>query len=422
MSGKLIEVLTPSDANTRRICFLLGSAALSGGTYVVFQHAQFLQEQGYRVTIAVQEPFDDQTTRWHDYGPKLHCVPFDDAKAEGFDLVIATWWKTALELGAFKASRYGYFVQSIESRFYSAEEVPLRALVDATYKLPVHYVTEASWIQDHLKTDFAQEAALVRNGIRKDIYRLDAPAAAPRPAGQPRVLVEGHFNVSFKNTSLAVKLARAAGARDIWVLTGSPIKYLPGISRIFSRVPIHETPSIYGSCDILLKLSTVEGMFGPPLEIFHCGGTALVFDVTGHDEYIRHNENAVVVRDLNTDKVVEELRSLFNDPARLSALKQGAQHTAAAWPDWQQSSKLFRNWVTQVLEGAETQPDAIRDIVSRAWKAYEVDEQARLKARPRVSVLQRLRAAALRRTPRTQERIKRLLAIAEVLSPSRRVH
>lgn len=408
-------------AETTSICFLMGSAALSGGSYVIFQHAYFLQNKGYDVTIAVQESFDAQTVQWHDHGSTLRCIPFEDAKSESYDLVVATWWKTALELHAFKARRYGYFVQSIESRFYPPEEAPLRALVDATYTLPASYITEAAWIQEHLKTHYNQEAQLVRNGIRKDIYKPNAPTAAPRPTGQPRVLIEGHFNVSFKNTALALKLARAAGARDIWVLTGSAVKCLPRVSRVFSRVPIHETPTVYGSCDILVKLSTVEGMFGPPLEIFHCGGTAVVFDVTGHDEYIRHGENAVVVKNLDTAKVVEELKSLLNDPARLSALKEGARKTAEAWPDWEQSSAQFLLWVEATLQGPEAQPKQIETQVRAAWEAYEETEQARLKALPSSPILQRFKEFLLSRSPIAKERIKYLMAVIDILRPSRRV-
>ncbi|KPA99886.1 glycosyltransferase [Ahrensia marina] len=413
---------TPKEAK-QSICFLVGSVALSGGTYVIFQHAQFLQEKGYNITIAVQEPFDETTTSWHDYGHKLNCVPFDEAKVDNYGLVIATWWKTALQITEFKAQNYGYFVQSIESRFYSEEESPLRDLVNATYKLPVSYITEAVWIKEYLHQNFCQDATLVRNGIRKDIYRARASIAAPpQKRTQPRVLVEGHFNVPFKNTALAVKLARAAGARDIWVLTGSAVKRLPGVSRVFSRVPIHETANIYSACDILLKLSTVEGMFGPPLEIFHCGGTALVFDVTGHDEYIVHNENAIVIKGLNTEKVVEELSSLLSDSDRLAVLKQGAAKTAKDWPDWMQSSNLFCNWVEQVL--AESKPCstvAMEETIRAAWKTYETNEQIRLKTKPRASVLQSLKTRVVASSPRVKELIKYIMTVIEVINPSRRV-
>jgi hypothetical protein len=130
-------------------------------------------KKGLSLYLKKQEAFTNETLVWHDEANLLRCIPIQVAKSLHFDLVIATWWKTALELPDFSAPRYAYFVQSIESRFYSSDEAPLRQLVDETYRLPVSCITEATWIQRHLRDHFHQEAALVRNGIRKDIYKID---------------------------------------------------------------------------------------------------------------------------------------------------------------------------------------------------------------------------------------------------------
>ncbi len=401
--------------SNRKICFLVGSMAISGGTYVIIQHAAYLQHHGYDVTLAVQEPFTTQTLVWHDLIPQLRCVPIDIATRETFDLVIATWWKTALELRHFNSPHYAYFVQSIESLFYPADEVPLRALVDATYQLPCAYVTEATWIQEHLAKGYGHEVRLVRNGIRKDIYRLTGAAMATRDhKTQPRVLVEGHFGVAFKNTALGVRLAREAGAKNLWVLTGSPVRWIPGTSRVFSRVPMHVTPDIYRSCDILVKLSTVEGMFGPPLEIFHCGGTAIVFDVTGHDEYIVNGQNACVVQRGNLDGVVATLSRLLNDRHELARLQAGALQTATTWVSWDESSAVFREWVETVLSGPICDRAVLAQMTDHAFAAYAQDEQIRLAT---VRSLPRYRLSALgARLPSSVLRtLKQFEAISEVL-------
>jgi O-antigen biosynthesis protein len=403
-----------------KLCFLVGSMAISGGTYVIVQHASYLRDQGFDVTLAVQEPFTPATLAWHDQAPTLRCVPFEDAKSEHFDLVIATWWKTALEIGNFNADRHAYFVQSIESRFYPADEVPLRALVDSTYHLPVNYVTEASWIRSHLTEHFGHAAALVRNGIRKDVYQPSGPTVATRENGQPRVLVEGHFGVSFKNTALAIRLAREAGAKDIWLLTGSPVSWVPKVSRVFSRVPMVSTPDIYRSCDILVKLSTVEGMFGPPLEIFHCGGTAVVFDVTGHDEYIVDGLNARVVARNDADRVVEAIRELLRDADRLQRLKDGALQTAADWPSWGQSSAQFQTWVQACLEGPAVDRTILAEMAAKAWSDYARDEQARLHRNPGIVRRHKLSAIASRMPASVVRRVKQMEAAGEVMFGGRK--
>lgn len=405
-----------------RLCFLVGSMAISGGTYVIIQHASWLARNGYDVTLAVQEPFTPETLAWHDEASLLRSVPIDEARCECFDLVIATWWKTALELGAFDAHQYAYFVQSIESRFYPEEEGPLRALVDATYRFPACYVTEATWIREHLSEAFGQSTTLVRNGIRKDVYLPTGQVVESRPDVQPRVLVEGHFGVSFKNTALAIRLARQAGARDIWVLTGSPVSWIPGVRRVFSRVPMQQTASIYRACDILIKLSTVEGMFGPPLEAFHCGGTSIVFDVTGHDEYIVDGVNARVVQRGDMDGVVEALRELLQDRKQLLHLKSGALETAAKWPSWEEASAEFGRWVEHTLVSPISDRAQLQALATLAWQEYGEAERLRLQQSPSIVRRQRRMALMARIPAWLLHHIKRAEVIAEVWLRARSVH
>ncbi len=81
------------------------------------------------------------------------------------------------------------------------------------------------------------------------------------------------------------------------------------------KIPVESTPVIYRSCDVLLKLSKVEGMFGPPLEMFHCGGTAITYDVTGSEEYLVSGRNSLVVP-MDDEKAVADSRAIPEDGAR----------------------------------------------------------------------------------------------------------
>lgn len=330
-----------------KVCFLVGALTLSGGTYVIIQHAYYLKSKGYHVTLAIRENYDDLNTVWHDRLKQLELIRYHEATHRHYDLVIATWWKTALDLHRFSAQRYAYFVQSIESRFYPFSDTARRSLIEATYQLPVHYITEASWIKRYLKERYNQDAALVRNGIRKDLYQPTGNVAHPKTG--LRVLVEGPLGVSFKNTAYALREARKANIGETWLLTSSPVMYAHGVSKVFSGIAIDAVPEIYRSCDILLKLSSVEGMFGSPLEMFHCGGTAIILDVSGADEYIVDGYNALVVSPDKPYQILESLKLLEQNPDKLLDLKQGASETASRWPSWNESSEMFRCWVDGVL-------------------------------------------------------------------------
>ncbi len=360
-----------------KIAFFIGSVDISGGTYVIYQHALHAKQAGHDVTIVVQYPYEVHQMQWHPACRTLRFVPVQSLGDQQFDLAIATWWKTATELHAIPAQRYAYFVQSIESRFYPDEEGPLKGLVDRTYDLGLPTITEATWIRDFLHDRNGTDAQLVRNGIRKDLYRPDGDVIARRPNnGKLRVLVEGPMGVFFKNVGKSIKLSKESRADSTWLLTSTMMGGMLGVDRVFSRVPITDVPAIYRSCDVLVKLSYVEGMFGPPLEMFHCGGTAVVYDVTGHDEYIVDGKNALVIRRDDEQGVVNAINRLRDEPELLDRLKAGAAETADAWPDWNASSTGFEQAMSNIDAGPDRDALAQRNADSMA--IYVELEQARL--------------------------------------------
>jgi glycosyltransferase involved in cell wall biosynthesis len=344
-----------------KIAFLLGWPGISGGSYVIYEHASRLKRKGHQVAIITRQEVRPEDHAWHSSAAELDWLTLRQARTECFDVVLATWWETAFLLRKIRAKHCAYFVQSIESRFFeppdpqhpsSLERTLWRGICEKTYSCAVPMITEARWIQDYLHRQHNSWPHLVRNGIRKDIYTAAGPAVAPRQPGRFRVLVEGPVEVFFKNVPAALRLAKEAGADEIWLLTSSDIQQHPDADRVFSRVPIHETPAVYRSCDLVLKLSHVEGMFGPPLEMFHCGGTALVYDVTGHDEYIVHDRNAYVIKKDDEAEVVRLLRHLKENPAELERLKRGAAATAAAWPDWDACAAQFEQALLEITAGS----------------------------------------------------------------------
>ena len=301
------------------IGFLLGSHEISGGTNVILEHASRLNAKEHHVSIITREEIDSEGIRWHPAAGLVKWQSLERARKHHFDFVIATWWQSVFLLEHLSASNYIYFVQSIESYFFPPEDKchfktwdieVYKDWCETTYRFPIPVITEAKWIRDYLREHYNQNSYIVRNGIRKDIYTVEGPLIAPKKTGSLRVLVEGQLNVFYKNVENTIKICQRAAVDEIWLLTSSDIADYPGVERCFSRVPVSETAAIYRSCDVLVKLSYVEGMFGPPLEMFHCGGTTVVYDVTGLDEYIEHGKNSLVVTKGDEDVVVTELNRL----------------------------------------------------------------------------------------------------------------
>ncbi len=334
-----------------KIVFALESPHIGGGTNVILEHALGLHARGWEVVIAGARPLQPEDLSWHpEASKKLRLTSLDALGEEEFDVAFATWWKTAFKLHRVNARRYAYLVQSIESRFPPVNDAAAQKYADVTYTLNLPKIAIATWIQDHLKKNFASESSLVLNGIRKDLFTPIGETFSPPPPGQLRILIEGLLGVSYKNVERTIALCRQANVGEIWLLTATKgVQTYPGVDRVFSCVPVVDVPKIYRSCDVLVKLSTVEGMFGPPLEMFHCGGTSVVYRVTGAEEYIVDGENSIVIEQGDERRVVAELQRLARDPEHLNALKRGAQKTAAQWWSWEDSSRSFEAAVISLL-------------------------------------------------------------------------
>ncbi|HWV84029.1 MAG TPA: glycosyltransferase family 4 protein [Capillimicrobium sp.] len=326
-----------------RVAFLTQDLQLSGGVGVVVEHAsQLARHHGFDVSLVLtaRQAEPDWSFRGLEH---LHVVPLEDARAMRFDVALSTWWETADWLFDLDAGRYASFVQSLEERFYVPEE-PERIAAGLTLDLPVRFVTEARWIARELEAlrNGRDRAFLVRNGIAKDVFA--SPPAAPVALDGPlRILIEGSPRIAFKGSPEA--LAAAAAMREERTVTlvtpdrdGDEVE---GVDRLVRAVPHAEMARLYAEHDVVLKLSRVEGMFGPPLEGFHMGATCVVTPVTGHDEYVRHGVNGLVVDWDDPRGTARALDLLARDRELLHRLRAGALATARAWPSWEQAGAFM---------------------------------------------------------------------------------
>ena len=323
-----------------RVAFVVNDLQLSGGVGVVVEHArQLVARHGFAVDLVLARERDEP-----DWGFRgLADIPvhgMDAARAVGYDVVVATWWETvgpALEL---PARRHAYFIQSLEDRFYRPHEAQ-RLAAALTHDLPLHVITEARWIAETLEAlTPPRRCLLVRNGIAKDVFQTPAPP--PVRGGDPlRILVEGNPDVWFKGVPEALEATRAMRApRHVTTVTPHG-RRLEGVDEALGPRSQRELAAAYADADVVLKLSRVEGMFGPPLEGFHMGATCVVTAVTGHEEFVVHGENGLVVDWDDVRGTSRALDLLARDQALLHRVRWGALATAKGWPSWEQQGTVM---------------------------------------------------------------------------------
>lgn len=353
---------------------LLYGLGISGGANVIFEHALYAFKRGVEITFVSKEQKNKDSAAWHDGTENFVYKTISEASVEKYDVAIATEWRSAFDIHSLRADKYIYFVQSIESRFFYNQESMLAYIANNSYEINMEYITEARWIQEYLKVNYDKDSILVHNGIDKEIFQRNGKFIEPKNE-KIRVLVEGSVTNWLKNVPRTIELCHRAGVEELWLVTPDKVDNYPGIDKLFCQVPFKKMPEIYRSCDILVKLSLVEGMFGPPLEMFHCGGTAITYNINGAEEYLIDGYNSIVIETGNEQGVVESLNKLINDRERLTFLKENAGRTAGKWEDWEQSSSSFWNAIQQIANMDKGRVELIKKKAKAGADAYRFIEE-----------------------------------------------
>jgi glycosyltransferase involved in cell wall biosynthesis len=308
----------------KSICYIIPTTNITGGVAVVCEHLNRLKKLGYKTLIA---SYDNKTDLSWFPNQSVKVIPLKNNQKtiEQYQTVVATGWITSYELLLLNNKRKIYFVQSDETRFYPKGSY-LKTRVKKTYTFPFEFMTEAKWIQLWLKNNFNQNAFYVPNGINTDIFHPDTPLE-PKPKNKKRILLEGAINFPFKGMEEAFNVVKNMDC-EVWCVSydGKP-KPEWHCDRFFEKVPMQDMRKIYSACDILLKLSRVEGFFGPPLEMMACGGVSIVAKVTGYNEYIVDGYNALVTKPSNVSKTKKLLQSLIDNQKLYNQLQLNSQKT-----------------------------------------------------------------------------------------------
>jgi O-antigen biosynthesis protein len=344
-----------------KIAFLLPANVIAGGAYVAYRQAHYLAENGHEVTVAFSSLAQGRDVEHYpDFSLPTYGIGELVVARRRFDVVVATWWETFYDMFAIEADRYLYFCQSDERRFYDVATHFELPFVERTYCDPrIGVITEAQWILEWLERDYGATVEYAPNGIDTTLFRPDVTPHAPR-GPRVRVLIEGPGKTPHKRVDLAFRVARRLRDSEVWYASSDGfVDPSWRCDRVFKHVSLQSMPAIYASCDVLLKLSTVEGVFGPPLEMMACGGTAVVSKVTGYSEYIRHGENALVVELDDEDAASRALTRLIEDPA-LRARLSAAGLATARMMDWRDRSPLFEKGLMRLLERTRPLPQAAK--------------------------------------------------------------
>ncbi|MEI6533337.1 MAG: glycosyltransferase family 4 protein [Candidatus Roizmanbacteria bacterium] len=320
-----------------KIIFLIPTTNIAGGIAVICEHATRLKSKGYDVTIFTLD--NKSSIPWFK-NLDVSVKPWN-GDHENAEIAIATGWITTYAIALTSAPRKYYFIQSDERRFYPINSY-LRNRVAYTYKqLPFNLIVQGKWMTQWIQKEFNKKSIQVPIGLNKELFHPVQPLKA-KNLKKPRVLVEGAINLPFKKVVESIEILQEIDC-EIWCVSydGRPPNNLR-IDSFFEKVTQSQMPSIYSSCDFLLKLSTVEGVSMPPLEMMACGGIPIVQKVTGSDEYLIDKVNGFILEPQNYPALKYEISNIVSKYTNNQDILKNARNTANSY-DWNSSNNKLED-------------------------------------------------------------------------------
>lgn len=308
-----------------RITFCHKTANLSGGNKVVAQYADRLAQRGHHVVVVtgpdaapslrqklrgvVREgaPLTSLTTRTRHGASHLDGLPrvehrrvpearpFDDRDFPEADVVVATWWETSEWVAKLSRSKgaKAYFVQGHES---TIEGMPSER-VERTLDLPLHKITIARFLVDHLaRVHGERDVSYVPNAVDGSVF--DAPPREKQGAPTVGCIYTGSALIKgFDVTHAALHELKLRVPSLEVVCFGTkppPPGMLPSHWRFELAPSASRIPALYASMDVFAHGSRVEGFGLPILEAMACR-TPVVATPTGAAPELLAEERGLVV-------------------------------------------------------------------------------------------------------------------------------
>ncbi|NDW09985.1 glycosyltransferase family 4 protein [Dysgonomonas sp. 520] len=335
------------DNNRIKINFLLPYRAKrpTGGIRMMYEYANRLARKGYDIHlyyplktrfIPYRFPFPIRwmlskiegfrTFRWFKFDPRIAMSQINsisDKSVRDADVVIATWWSTASDMGMLSPSK-GKKINLIQGfeNWNGHEDLLLNS-----YRMKdVTNIVIASFLKEIVDKYSVKESIIIENAIDTDVFRVTVPVEERNP-----------YSVCMNYSTLDIK-GSDFGIEALMKVKAVYPQLAVDIFSIFPRpeslpdwVAYHRTPqdlaAVYNNNAIFISNSFTEGFGLVSVEAMACGCALICTDIPGHREFAFDNDTSLLVEPRDSEQMAEKILYLIKDnERRISFAKRGNEY------------------------------------------------------------------------------------------------
>lgn len=340
----------PKNKKILNITYVMTWTEVCGGSKIILEQANRLTLLGHSVNLISHFP----KPLWFPLNEKIKFiqVPWEKVLCEDIpknsDIIVATYWREIYECIEQKIAPVVYFEQGDFHLFDST------SLDDRTFNYinkqlqTVPYVlTVSSFAKEKLKEIYNKESDVIPNAVDDKIFFYKEH----KENDIINITIIGAEQVEFKKIPLiieAVNRVKKDGykVKLNWITPVKPDKIKEEAIINPKQIVIGDT---LRNTDIYICASMYESFCLPVLEAMTCGAAIITTNNGGNMDFVKDNENALIIEKNNVEDIYKKLKILLEDRTKRKAISAVGVETAKEY-SWEKTIEKLERYYRKIAE------------------------------------------------------------------------
>ncbi len=334
---------TNSRKEVLKITYLMVWTKVCGGSKIILEYANRIQERGHKVTIVSY----DIKPKWFNLDSNVDFIQVPENEnlkdyIPDCDIIVATSWKNIYAGIESKKAPVVFFEQG-GSHLFDNISNDKKQCVQNRISLVPYIHTVSSYAKDEIQKRYKRDSKVIGNAIDEKIFYPNENRMLNKKE-EISITIIGSEEFKFKGIEGILKAVKVLKQRydNIklnWITQVKPEKNKE--QAIVNPQQI-EIGNILRETDIYICNSEYESFGLPTLEAMTCGATVVTTDTGGMRDFVKDNFNALVINKEDKEDMIKKVAMLIEDAELRTKLSENGIRTA----------KKF-NWNTIVNEMIE---------------------------------------------------------------------
>ena len=331
------------------IVYLMVWTKVCGGSKIILEYANRLSTLGNKITIVSY----DEKPYWFALDEKIDFIQVpQDKTLEQYipecDVIVPTSWKNIYHAVNSKKAPVTFFEQGGSHIFetQNLSDIKRKTVNDRMSIVPFIH-TVSSFAREKIKEEYGVDSAVICNAINSKIFY--SRSSFEKEDDSISITIIGSEGFKFKNINESLLAIRKLKENYPQIVLNWISQDEPKMNK--EKAIVNPKQEVIGdilrSTDIFICNSEYESFCLPALEAMSCGAAVITTDNGGIRDFIKNNDNALIIEKHNVSDLIEKVRYLINNKeTRIELMKKGVETSKKF--SWEASTKKMEEYYKMI--------------------------------------------------------------------------